>query len=333
MPHTILLADDSVTIQRVVDIVFEKEADFTIVKVGNGDDAVARARELRPALVLADHGMPGLSGYEVAEALKGDGIPVLLLSGSSAPFDEARAQAAGCVGHLAKPFDCQSLLDRVLATVGGSTSSDPMANKGYTLTPAGSAPAAATPAAATPAAAAPQPVATPAPAATLPRPPTQPAPQPSPAPQPVPAAASEAAPAGWQARPSRDPFGFGLDGGEAKPAASPAPADDDLEFNLVDGAKPGAPSPVTPSPVAPSPVASSPAAASPVPAVANAVTPAVIARAEQALAQEEGGAPSREAVSAAAREIIERVVWEVVPELAETLIREEIERLLKQKGG
>src|SRR5688500_14062964 len=116
MSHTILVADDSVTIQKVVDIVFEKEP-FTVVKVSNGADAIARARELRPHLVLADHMMPGKNGYEVAESLRADpatqGIPVVILSGSSAPFDEARARAAGVVMHVPKPFDCNTLLDRV----------------------------------------------------------------------------------------------------------------------------------------------------------------------------------------------------------------------------
>ena len=64
----------------------------------NGDDAIARARALRPDVILADVVMPGKSGYEVCEAIKADPtlrhIPVLLLTGTFEAFDQARAPRA-----------------------------------------------------------------------------------------------------------------------------------------------------------------------------------------------------------------------------------------------
>ena len=68
MPKTILLADDSVTIQKVVAISFASE-DVTVLTVDNGDDAIVKAREVRPDIVLADVVMPGKSGYEVREVI------------------------------------------------------------------------------------------------------------------------------------------------------------------------------------------------------------------------------------------------------------------------
>lgn len=119
--HTILVADDSVTIQRAVEIVFDKEP-FTVVKAGSGHEALARIREVRPHLVLADHTMPDQSGYDLAAALKADpstsGIPVVLLSAAANPYDEARGGAAGVVSHVQKPFDCATLLDRVRGILG-----------------------------------------------------------------------------------------------------------------------------------------------------------------------------------------------------------------------
>ena len=116
MPKTLLLADDSVTIQKVVGISFASE-DVEIITVDNGDDALRRARELRPDVILADVVMPGLSGYEVCEAVNADAalrhIPVLLLTGTFEAFDEARAASAGAAGHVAKPFEAQTLVDRV----------------------------------------------------------------------------------------------------------------------------------------------------------------------------------------------------------------------------
>jgi CheY-like chemotaxis protein len=116
MAKTLLLADDSVTIQKVVGISLASE-DIRLVTVDNGDDAVKRARELRPDAILADCVMPGRSGYEVSEAIAADPalrhIPVLLLTGTFEAFDEERATRCGAAGHIAKPFEAQTLLDEV----------------------------------------------------------------------------------------------------------------------------------------------------------------------------------------------------------------------------
>jgi CheY-like chemotaxis protein len=121
MPKTLLVADDSLTIRKVIGMVLALE-DFQLTSVDNGIDAIARAREMKPDLVLADVLMPGRSGYEVCEALKADPstahVPVLLLSGNFEPFDEGRARAARADGHLTKPFESQALLDKVRALLG-----------------------------------------------------------------------------------------------------------------------------------------------------------------------------------------------------------------------
>ena len=70
MPKTLLLADDSVVIQKLVGLSFANE-DVEIVATDNGDDAVTRAREINPDIILADVVMPSMSGYEVA----GHGLP------------------------------------------------------------------------------------------------------------------------------------------------------------------------------------------------------------------------------------------------------------------
>lgn len=116
MSKTLLLADDSVVIQKLVGLSFANE-DVEIIATDNGDDAVIRAREVKPDVILADVVMPGKSGYEVCEAIKQDPtlahIPVLLLTGTFEAFDEARAAAAGADGQITKPFEAQSLVERV----------------------------------------------------------------------------------------------------------------------------------------------------------------------------------------------------------------------------
>jgi CheY-like chemotaxis protein len=116
MPKTLLLADDSVVIQKLVGLSFANE-DVELVTTDNGDDALTRAREISPDLVLADVVMPGKNGYEVCLAIKEDPqlctTPVLLLTGTFEAFDEDRARQVGADGHITKPFEAQGLVDRV----------------------------------------------------------------------------------------------------------------------------------------------------------------------------------------------------------------------------
>jgi len=116
MSKTLLLADDSVTIQKVVGITFASE-DVELITVDNGDDALSRAREIKPDLVLADISMPGLDGYELCAAIKAEpdlaDTPVILLTGTFETFDERRTSEAGAEAHISKPFEAQALVDLV----------------------------------------------------------------------------------------------------------------------------------------------------------------------------------------------------------------------------
>ncbi len=121
MPHKLLLADDSVTIQRVIELTFADE-DVQVVAVSDGDQAIARLASDPPDIVLADVGMPGKNGYEVASYIKQTPalahIPVLLLTGAFEPVDQVKADAAGCDGVLAKPFEPQMVIGRVKELLG-----------------------------------------------------------------------------------------------------------------------------------------------------------------------------------------------------------------------
>jgi CheY-like chemotaxis protein len=153
MAKTLLLADDSVTIQKVVGISFANE-DVSLITVDNGNDAISRAREVRPDAILADVVMPGKNGYEVCEAIKADPelqhIPVMLLTGTFEAYDEQRAMLVGASAHVSKPFEAQTLVDEVKRLFAQSASSG-----------------AAAAAAAAPAAPAAAPAATPAPVAEM----------------------------------------------------------------------------------------------------------------------------------------------------------------------
>jgi CheY-like chemotaxis protein len=121
VPQTLLLADDSVTIQRVIELTFADEA-IEVVAVSDGDQAIQRIETDPPDIVLVDIGMPGRSGYEVAQYIKRSPrlkhIPVLLLAGAFEPVDQAKAVAAGCDGVLSKPFEPQLVIARVKELLG-----------------------------------------------------------------------------------------------------------------------------------------------------------------------------------------------------------------------
>jgi CheY-like chemotaxis protein len=116
MAHRILLADDSLTIQKVIELTFSG-AEWELRAVGTGDRAIQALEDFKPEVVLADVVMPGLTGYEVCEAVKrlpdGAFIPVVLLSGTFEPFDRSRADRAGCDLVVTKPFDAQGLAAQV----------------------------------------------------------------------------------------------------------------------------------------------------------------------------------------------------------------------------
>jgi DNA-binding response OmpR family regulator len=114
MRRSILLADDSATIRRVVEITFS-DSDFHVETVASGTEALSRLDELRPDLVLADVVMPEPTGYEICRRIKASDrpVPVLLLAGTFEAFDHDEARACGADGCLLKPFESRTLLDRV----------------------------------------------------------------------------------------------------------------------------------------------------------------------------------------------------------------------------
>ena len=103
----LLLADDSVTIQKVVNLTFADEG-IEVISVGDGDSAMQRIAESVPDVVLADVHMPGLNGYQICERLRHEpstrDLPVVLLVGSFEPFDEEEAARVGANAYLTKPF-------------------------------------------------------------------------------------------------------------------------------------------------------------------------------------------------------------------------------------
>ena len=126
MPHKLLLADDSVTIQRVVQLTFVDE-DIEVVTVGDGSQIVDAIRKETPDIVLVDVNMPNKNGYEVASFVKSGAthnVPVVLLAGAFEPVNEAQAKEAGCDGVLVKPFEPNQVIEKVKELLDSRPSAD-----------------------------------------------------------------------------------------------------------------------------------------------------------------------------------------------------------------
>ena len=121
MSHKLLLVDDSVTIQRVVQLTFADE-DIEVVTVGDGSRVVDAIREENPDIVLVDVNMPYKNGYEVAGFVKSESVhdvPVILLAGAFNPVNEGQAKQAGCDGVLIKPFEPKQVIEKVRELLDG----------------------------------------------------------------------------------------------------------------------------------------------------------------------------------------------------------------------
>ncbi len=125
MGYKILLADDSVTVQKIITLTFSDEG-VDVLTVNNGDEALHRLQYLRPALVMADVSIPGKNGYEICEFVKNHpemkDTPVVLLVPAFEPFDEERARRIGANQHLTKPFQS---IRTLISTVKGLLESNP----------------------------------------------------------------------------------------------------------------------------------------------------------------------------------------------------------------
>ncbi len=144
MSKTLLLADDSVTIQRVIELTFAHE-DVRVIAFSDGRRALQYLDTELPDIVLVDAAVPEVDGYSVASRMKRSPrlkqVPVLLLAAAGA-VDEVKARNVGCEGVLVKPFEPQQLVSRVKellakssSTSGGgrsftTTSSDPFGDPG-----------------------------------------------------------------------------------------------------------------------------------------------------------------------------------------------------------
>jgi CheY-like chemotaxis protein len=122
MARKLLLADDSITIQKVVELVLAEEG-YDIKATGNGEDALSAISSFKPDVILADIDMPKMNGYQLCEKIKTNSatrnIPVILLAGAFEPLDDELARNVGAEDFIVKPFESQELIDKIHAVLSG----------------------------------------------------------------------------------------------------------------------------------------------------------------------------------------------------------------------
>ena len=120
MVRKLLLADDSITIQKVVELVLAEE-DFEIKSVSNGEDALNILSSFKPDIVLADIEMPKVNGYQLCDRIKKNPelshVPVILLAGAFEPIDEELSSSVGADDSVIKPFESQELISKINAAL------------------------------------------------------------------------------------------------------------------------------------------------------------------------------------------------------------------------
>lgn len=115
--HTVLLAEDHADTRMFYAELF-RASSFEVIETGRGDHALELARANIPTLIVTDLSLPGITGLELAKALKGDAatrdIPILCLSGYSDSDTSDAAAASGIDRLVTKPCMPDDLLAHAL---------------------------------------------------------------------------------------------------------------------------------------------------------------------------------------------------------------------------
>jgi DNA-binding response OmpR family regulator len=118
----VLVADDDDDILLLVTTRLRRDG-FEVVSARDGDEALALAREQRPAVAVLDIGMPGLDGLEVLERIRADDelrdMRVVLLTAKAQESDVRRGYTAGADLYVRKPFSPAELSTRVRTLIDG----------------------------------------------------------------------------------------------------------------------------------------------------------------------------------------------------------------------
>jgi twitching motility two-component system response regulator PilH len=114
----ILIVDDSPTERHVLNDMLTK-AGFEVIASDNGEDAIQKARQLKPDVILMDVVMPGLNGFQATRAISRDAdtrnIPIIICTSKSQETDKIWGMRQGARDYIVKPINREELLAKIAA--------------------------------------------------------------------------------------------------------------------------------------------------------------------------------------------------------------------------
>ncbi len=127
MTATVLIIDDEIHIRRLIAQMLEL-AGYQVIEATSGAEALRLIEETRPDVITCDISMPGMSGFEVLEAIKSQPataeIPVIMLTAIGQEKDTARATALGADDYITKPFGTTQLIETIERQLGRQGSNE-----------------------------------------------------------------------------------------------------------------------------------------------------------------------------------------------------------------
>ena len=115
MKHILVVDDAPVDLQHLERICSDAGAVVTTAR--NGEEAIAKAKELKPTMILLDVNMPGLDGFSVARQLANDpatrAIPIVFVTSKDQKADRVFAQMLGARGYITKPYSPEQILEQI----------------------------------------------------------------------------------------------------------------------------------------------------------------------------------------------------------------------------
>ena len=114
-PKSVLIVDDSAYIRQALGELFKREADFEVCgEAENGKDAIKKAQELRPDLIVLDLSMPVMNGFDAARILKRlmPAVPLIMYSGFGDTVAERQARLIGISEVVSKTEHASVLIHK-----------------------------------------------------------------------------------------------------------------------------------------------------------------------------------------------------------------------------
>ena len=135
MKLRILVADDSITIQKIVAMAFENQG-AEVEGIGNGQEAFDKIHDFKPDIILADVDMPGLDGFQLSQKIKSTPdlahIKILLLASDFEDFDDVQFKKCLADNHISKPFKSDNIVKMVTGVMEGESAAgnEPVLSEG-----------------------------------------------------------------------------------------------------------------------------------------------------------------------------------------------------------